>query len=59
MDSRAFLWFLQKLTERKFMQVLKYARPKLVDILDKLLDYTLLTAIVIVLLAVPSYLDSL
>ena len=22
MDSRAFLWFLQKLTERKFMQVL-------------------------------------
>lgn len=21
MDSRAFLWFLQKLTERKFMQV--------------------------------------
>lgn len=25
MDSRAFLWFLQKLTERKFMQVLSDA----------------------------------
>lgn len=25
MDSRAFLWFLQKLTERKFIQVLSDA----------------------------------
>ena len=59
MDSRAFLWFLQKLTERKFMQVLQSARPKLIMIINKLLDYTVLTAIVIVLLAIPSYLNSL
>jgi len=59
MQYSAILWFLQKLTARKILQVLQSARPKLVAILDKLLDYTLLTAIVIVLLAVPSYLNSL
>ena len=59
MDSRAFLWFLQKLTVRKILQVLQSARPNLVAILDKLLDYTVLTAIVIVLLAVPSYFNTL
>ena len=59
MQYSAILWFLQKLTARKILQVLQSARPKFVAILDKLLDYTLLTAIVIVLLAVPSYLNSL
>ena len=59
MQYSAILWFLQKLTARKILQVLQSARPKLVAILDKLLDYTLLTAIVIVLLAVPSYLNTL
>ena len=41
------------------LQVLQSARPKLITIIDKLLDYTVLTAIVIVLLAVPSYLNTL
>ena len=41
------------------LQVLQSARPKFIAILDKLLDYTVLTAIVIVLLAVPSYLNTL
>ena len=59
MQYRTILWFLQKLTARKILQVLQSARPKIVAILDKLLDYALLTAIVIVLLAVPSYLNSL
>ena len=59
MQHSAILWFLQKLTVRKILQVLQSARPNLVAILDKLLDYTLLTVIVIVLLAVPSYLNTL
>ena len=44
---------------RVITQVLQSARPKFITILDKLLDYTVLTAIVIVLLAVPSYLNTL
>lgn len=44
---------------RAILQVLQSARPKLIMIIDKLLDYTVLTAIVIVLLAVPSYLNTL
>ena len=50
---------VMKMQYRAILQVLQSARPKLVAILDKLLDYALLTAIVIVLLAVPSYLNSL
>ena len=41
------------------LQVLQSTRPKFIAILDKLLDYALLTAIVIVLLAVPSCLNTL
>lgn len=49
MDSRAFLWFLQKLTERKFMQVL----------LNKLLDWLMILMLLVVTLVVPTYIESL
>ena len=64
-NQSSVLSLYQPLTKEKQMhcssilQVLQSARPKFIAILDKLLDYTLLTAIVIVLLAVPSYLNTL